>query len=142
MTSVIVVGASVAGLLAARALADHVDHVVVWAEAAAMPGSDTVWLAPLPRVRSDLNRAGLRVRWCTETSRAHRVTVDALVAAYTSAAAELRGAGAGPAVDDHVASHRLWSRWLREGRVRKFAVVAEKVRPWGGGRAAGPLRRE
>ena len=24
------------------------------------------------------------------------------------------------------ASHRLWSRWLREGRVRKFAVVAEK----------------
>ena len=29
MTSVIVVGASVAGLLAARALADHVDHVVV-----------------------------------------------------------------------------------------------------------------
>ena len=112
------------------------------AEAAAMPGSDTVWLAPLPRVRADLNRAGLRVRWCTETSRAHRVTVDALVAAYTSAAADLRAAGAGPAVDDLVASHRLWCRWLREGRVRKFAVVAEKVRHSGGGRApGGGLRR-
>ena len=34
--------------------------------------------------------------------------------------------------DRHVAeelgtSHRLWSRWLQDGRVRKFAVVAEKV---------------
>ena len=99
-------------------------------EAGSMPGSGTVWLTPLPRLRADLNRAGLRVRWCTETSRAHRVTVDALVDAYAAAAPDLRAAGAGPAVDDLVASHRLWSRWLREGRVRKFAVVAEKVRPW------------
>ncbi len=94
-----------------------------------MPGSGTVWLTRLPRVRSDLNRAGLRVRWCAETSRAHRVRVDALVAAYTRAAPELRAAGGGPAVDDLVAAHLLWSRWLREGRVRKLAVVAEKVRP-------------
>jgi hypothetical protein len=96
-----------------------------------------VWLAPLPRVRSDLNRAGLRVRWCTETSRAHRITVDALVAAYTSAAAALRATGAGPPIDGLVAPHRLWSRWLREGRVRKFAVVAEKVRHTGGGPVPG-----
>ena len=99
------------------------------AEAEVMPRADTVWLTPLPRLRSDLNRAGLRVRWCQETSRAHRATVDALVAAYTAAAPELRQAGAGRAVDDLLAAHRLWSRWLREGRVRKFDVVAEKVRP-------------
>ena len=30
------------------------------------------------------------------------------------------------AVDDLLAAHRLWSDWLRTGRVRKFAVVAEK----------------
>ncbi len=65
------------------------------AEAEVMPGADTVWLTPLARLRSDLNRAGLRVRWCQETSRAHRATVDALVAAYTAAAPELREAGAG-----------------------------------------------
>lgn len=92
-----------------------------------MPGSDTVWLTPLTRLRSDLNRAGLRVRWCVETSRAHRVTVDALVDAYIAAAPELVGAVGADAVDSLVASHRLWSRWLREGRVRKFAVVAEKL---------------
>ena len=64
-----------------------------------------------------------------ETSQAHRATVDALVDAYTAAAPELREAGAGATVDDLIASHRLWSRWLHEGRVRKFAVVAEKVLP-------------
>jgi hypothetical protein len=94
-----------------------------------MPGSETVWLTPLTRFRSDLNRAGLRVRWCMETSRAHRATVEALVDRYTAAAPELREVGAGRTVDDLVASHRLWSRWLREGRVRKFAAVAEKVQP-------------
>jgi SAM-dependent methyltransferase len=99
------------------------------AEAELMPGADTVWLTPLHRLRSDLNRAGLRVRWCVETSRAHRLTVDALADAYATAAPELHEAGAGRAVDGLIASHRLWSRWLRDGRVRKFDVVAEKVGP-------------
>jgi ubiquinone/menaquinone biosynthesis C-methylase UbiE len=99
------------------------------AERAAMPGSDTVWLTPLARLRTDLNRAGLRVRWCVETSRTHRATVDALVDAYTAAAQDLVGLVGADTVDRLVTSHRLWSRWLRDGRVRKFAVVAEKVRP-------------
>ena len=30
-------------------------------------------------------------------------------------------------IDDLLTSHRLWSRWLRQGRVRKFALVAEKA---------------
>jgi SAM-dependent methyltransferase len=89
-----------------------------------MPGSDTVWLTTLPDLLSDLERSGLRMRWHRECGSAHRATVDALVSAY--AAADI---GAGPGndtVDDLVVSHRLWSQWLREGRVRKFAVVAEK----------------
>jgi|BarGraNGADG00212_1021973.scaffolds.fasta_scaffold84528_2 hypothetical protein len=28
--------------------------------------------------------------------------------------------------DELLAAHRLWSDWLREGRVRKIAFVAEK----------------
>ena len=104
-------------------------HPLTMAEAEMMPASDTVWLTPLTRFRSDLLAAGLRVRWCMETSQAHRATVDALVDAYTAAAPELRESGAGRAADDLIASHRLWSRWLHEGRVRKFAVVAEKVLP-------------
>jgi SAM-dependent methyltransferase len=98
-------------------------------ERAAMPAGDTVWLTPLANLRSDLERAGLRVRWCVETSHAHRVTVDALVASYASTGTHLRGVAEDAVVDDLVASHRLWARWLCEGRVRKFAVVAEKVAP-------------
>lgn len=30
------------------------------------------------------------------------------------------------ALEELLAVHRLWSDWLREGRVRKLAVVAEK----------------
>ena len=99
------------------------------AERAAMPGSDTVWPTRLTGLRADLNRAGMRVRWCVETSRTHRAVVDALVDAYAAAAPDLVGVVGADAVDRLVTSHRLWSRWLRDGRVRKFAVVAEKVRP-------------
>jgi hypothetical protein len=30
------------------------------------------------------------------------------------------------ALDELLAAHRLWSDWLREGRVRKIAFVVEK----------------
>jgi SAM-dependent methyltransferase len=98
-------------------------------ERAVMPAGDTVWLTPLAQLRSDLGRAGLRVRWCVETSHAHRATVDALVASYMLTGPHPRGAAEDDVVGDLIASHRLWARWLREGRVRKFAVVAEKVTP-------------
>ena len=92
-----------------------------------MPGSDTVWLTPLPDLVSALECTGLLVRWHGECSEAHLATVDALTGAYAAAAS--RGMTEYPgrrAVDELLASHRLWSRWLRYGRVRKFAVVAEK----------------
>ena len=30
------------------------------------------------------------------------------------------------ALDELLTAHRLWSDWLREGRIRKLALVAEK----------------
>ncbi len=33
------------------------------------------------------------------------------------------------ALQDLLAAHRLWSEWLRDGRVRKLALVAEKTGP-------------
>ena len=92
-----------------------------------MPAAETVWLTTLPDLLADLERAGLRVRWSAECSRAHRATVDSLVRAYSAAANDLATVPARAVLDDLLTSHRLWSRWLHEGRVRKFAVVAEKV---------------
>lgn len=98
-------------------------------ERAAMPDADTVWLTTLSDLQSNLGSVGLRVRWLSDRSAAHRMTVDALVAAYVRVEAEIRAAGAEDVVAGLISGHRLWAHWLGVGRVRKFAGVAEKVVP-------------
>lgn len=97
------------------------------AERAAMPGADTVWLVPVDELRHELELVGLKVGWLADRTDAHRVVVDALVDAYAATRSGLDGPDV-TVVDELVAGHRLWSRWMRGGRVRKLAVVAEKVR--------------
>lgn len=94
-----------------------------------MPRSDTVWPIPLPELTSTMERAGLRVCWRRERSSAHADTVDALIEAYAVASEDIRALTGEAFVDDLLAAHRLWSQWLRNGRVRKFAIVARKVLP-------------
>jgi SAM-dependent methyltransferase len=106
------------------------------AERASMPDADTVWLVPLPELVARLARVGLAVTWQQECSAAHLEMVDALVAAF-EAEAEPITAQVGPrALDELIAAHRLWSDWLRSGRVRKFALVALLQRE--DGRHGGP----
>jgi SAM-dependent methyltransferase len=97
------------------------------AERATMPDADTVWLTPLAQMHSLLDRAGLRVRWQAEWSRSHHATVDALTRAYAAARPGIAARLGAETVDALLAAHRLWSDWLRAGRVRKFALVAEKT---------------
>jgi SAM-dependent methyltransferase len=97
------------------------------AERAVMPGADTVWLTPLKTLVADLEHSGLRVAWCDELTASHLATVDALVGAYADVAPRLLPAGGDGTVTGILTAHHTWSRWLREGRVRKFSVVAEKV---------------
>ena len=52
---------------------------------------------------------------------------DALIAAFSADAAEIAVQIGRRALDELLAAHRLWSEWLRDGRVRKFAFVAEKA---------------
>lgn len=97
------------------------------AERDIMPAADTVWLMPLPHVLACLERAGLQVRWQVECSHSHQATVDALVDAFVTDAAPIRAQLGDSALEDLLTAHRLWSHWLRDGRVRKFAFVAEKA---------------
>jgi SAM-dependent methyltransferase len=97
------------------------------AERAAMPDADTVWLTPLQEMTTLLGRVGLPVRWQADVSRSHRLVVDALLDAFRSHDRDITGHLGPGAIDELVAGHRLWSGWLRRGRVRKFAVVAEKT---------------
>jgi len=99
------------------------------AERQRMPDADTVWLMPLPEMLSTLERVGLRVLWQDECSESHRVIVDSLIDAFAAQADAIAAQLGRHAVDDLICSHRIWSDWLREGRARKFAFVAEKAPP-------------
>jgi SAM-dependent methyltransferase len=96
-------------------------------ERARMPDADTVWLTPLEEMLSALERVGLRVSWQDDCSRSHRATADSLINAFVADAADIAAHLGRRALDDLLTAHRLWSEWLREGRVRKLAFVAEKT---------------
>jgi SAM-dependent methyltransferase len=95
-------------------------------ERAAMPDADTVWLTPLTEMVRLLADAGFRVGWQEECTRSHLTTVASLLRAFESEADEIAAGVGRQALEELLASHRLWADWLGSGRARKFAVVAEK----------------
>jgi SAM-dependent methyltransferase len=97
------------------------------AERAAMPAPDTVWLTPLDDMAASLERAGLVVTWQEDHSRAHRAMAHALAGALAADAEDIAARSGRRALDELLAAHRLWVEWLDEGRVRKFALVAERA---------------
>ncbi len=96
-------------------------------ERASMPDADTVWLTPLREMLACLERVGLVVRWQADFSRSHRAVADSLIDAFVADAANIAAQIGRRALDELLAAHRLWSDWLRDGRVRKIALVAEKA---------------
>jgi SAM-dependent methyltransferase len=98
------------------------------AERERMPDADTVWLTPLEDVLTCLAQVGLDVHWQADWSGSHRAVADALIDAFTADAVDIAGQIGDRALEELLAAHRLWSDWLRDGRVRKIAVVAERLR--------------
>jgi len=96
------------------------------AERQSMPDADTVWLTPLPELLAGLEQVGLVVRWQDDISGSHRDVADSLIDAFAADATDITAQIGRPALADLLAGHRLWSDWLRDGRVRKLAIVAEK----------------
>jgi SAM-dependent methyltransferase len=96
------------------------------AERARMPDADTVWLIPLSDMLASLERVGLVVRWMEDCSRPHRAVADSLIDAFVADASRISATIGRRALEELLSSHRLWSEWLRERRVRKLACVAEK----------------
>ena len=96
------------------------------AERVAMPDADTVWLVELAEFTGLLAEAGFSVTWREEWSAAHRRTAAALLAAYRAHADDIAAQVGARALGELVTAHELWCAWLGSGRVRKFALVAEK----------------
>jgi SAM-dependent methyltransferase len=97
------------------------------AERESMPDADTVWLTPLEEMLACLERAGLVVGWQEDCSRSHRAMADSLIDAFAADGADIAAQIGRRALEELLAAHRLWRDWLRTGRVRKFAFVAEKT---------------
>lgn len=98
-------------------------------ERARMPDADTVWLIPLEEMLTCLERAGLVVRWRDDVSRSHRAMADSLTNAFSAEADDIATQIGRRALEELLSAHRLWSGWLRAGRVRKIALIVEKTEP-------------
>ena len=94
-----------------------------------MPDSDTVWLTPLDEMLTSLGLVGLEVRWQEDHSRSHRAVAESLTDAFEADSTAIAEHIGRSALEGLLAAHRLWGDWLRQGRVRKIAFVAEKVEP-------------
>jgi SAM-dependent methyltransferase len=95
-------------------------------ERAEMPDADTVWLIGLEEMMSLLEEVGLSVKWQQQCTTTQRVTAAALLQSFRTQSAEIARLIGTQALDELIAAHQLWSDWLDRGRVRKFALVAEK----------------
>lgn len=96
-------------------------------ERVAMPDADTVWPIPLAEMLICLERAGLVIRWQEDWSRSHAVMADSLHRAFADDAHAIAAQIGHRALDELLAAHARWRDWLRDGRVRKVALVAEKA---------------
>jgi ubiquinone/menaquinone biosynthesis C-methylase UbiE len=95
-------------------------------EQSRMPAADTVWLVELAELTGVLRDAGLTVTWQQEHSSAHHAVATALLRCYRADSAEIAGQIGEQATAELITAHQLWHDWLGSGRVRKFAMVAEK----------------
>jgi SAM-dependent methyltransferase len=95
-------------------------------ERARMPAADTVWPIELAELTGVLGDAGLAVTWRQEHSSSHHAMATALLRCYRADSAQIAGQIGKQATAELITAHQLWSDWLGSGRVRKFAMVAEK----------------
>lgn len=105
-----------------------------------MPDADTVWITPLQEVLTSLEQVGLIVCWQHDCSQSHRAMADRLIDTFTADAADIATQIGRRAFEELLTAHRLWRDWLRNGRVRKIAFVAEKTAPSMRSRDGIPIR--
>jgi SAM-dependent methyltransferase len=96
------------------------------AERERMPDADTVWLVEVEEMLAYLDQVGLVVRRQEDHSQSHAATAESLTEAFAADAVDIAAEIGDQALDDLLGAHRLWSDWMRSGRVRKIALVAEK----------------
>ena len=64
--------------------------------------------------------------WQEECTASHHAIAASLLRSFGTEGEEIAQTIGGRPLAELIAAHRLWSDWLGTGRVRKFAIVAEK----------------
>jgi SAM-dependent methyltransferase len=95
-------------------------------ERARMPAADTVWPIELAELTGVLGNAGMTVIWQQDYSSSHHAIATALLGSYRADSPQIVAQIGTEATAGLITAHQLWSDWLGSGRVRKFAMVAEK----------------
>lgn len=95
-------------------------------EQSQMPAADTVWPVELATLTDSLRTAGLTVTWQQEHTSEHHAVATALLRSFLAHSAQIVHQIGAQATAELITAHQLWSDWLGSGRVRKFAIVAEK----------------
>lgn len=91
-----------------------------------MPDADTVWLIELADLSAMLRDAGLTVAWQQECTASHHAVAAALLQSFRADSANISEQIGRRALAELLAAHQLWCDWLGTGRVRKYAIVAER----------------
>ncbi|GAA5179238.1 hypothetical protein GCM10023322_08620 [Rugosimonospora acidiphila] len=97
------------------------------AERDRMPDADTAWPIELAELTDLLADVGLTITWQSECTKSHAETAAALLYAYRADAVRIANHVGARGFHELVAAHELWADWLSSGRMRKFAIVAEKL---------------
>jgi SAM-dependent methyltransferase len=95
-------------------------------ERAEMPDADTVWLIGLSDITVLLEAVGLTVTWQQQCTASHQTMASALLQSFRTHSVQIARQIGAQALDELILAHQLWSDWFSSGRVRKFAVVAQK----------------
>jgi SAM-dependent methyltransferase len=94
------------------------------AERERMPDADTVWLIEVEKMLACLERVGLAVQWQEDRSPEHAAMAESLTEAFAADAPDIAAQIGDRALEELLGAHRLWTEWMRSGRVRKIALVA------------------
>lgn len=95
-------------------------------ERARMPDAGSVWLVELSQLTGILGDVGLTVTWRKDCTASHAATAATLLHSFRSDSVDIaRQIGRQP-LGELLTAHHQWTEWLAGGRVRKFAMVAEK----------------
>jgi SAM-dependent methyltransferase len=97
------------------------------AERDQMPDADTVHLVPIDEMLATLDRVGLVVRRQEDHSQSHAATAESLTEAFAADATDIAAQIGDQPLEELLSAHHLWSDWMRTGRVRKIAMIAEKA---------------